>query len=90
MDAPTGDPKPVFTTLADRHEGARFNSPNDLVFHSNGDLYFTDPPYGMVKQFSDPAREIPYQGVFRRSAGPRGHAADEGDDAAQWSGLLPG
>ena len=67
MDAPLTDPKPAFTTLADRYEGKRFNSPNDLVFHSNGDLYFTDPPYGMVKQFEDPDREIPYQGVYRRS-----------------------
>jgi gluconolactonase len=66
MDAPLSAPVPRFTTLADRYEGARFNSPNDAVFHSSGDLYFTDPPYGMVKQFEDPAREIPYQGVFRR------------------------
>lgn len=66
MEAPLSAPQPKFTTLADRYQGARFNSPNDLVFRSNGDLYFTDPPYGMVKQFEDPAREIPYQGVFRR------------------------
>lgn len=67
MDAPLRSPQPTFVTLADRFEGKRFNSPNDLVFHSNGDLYFTDPPYGMAKQFEDPGREIPYQGVFRRS-----------------------
>lgn len=66
MDAPLNDPQPKFTTLADRYEGKRFNSPNDVVFHSNGDLYFTDPPYGMPKQFEDPGREIPYQGVYRR------------------------
>jgi len=65
MDAPLTAPKPTFVTLADRYEGKRFNSPNDAVFHSNGDLYFTDPPYGMEKQFEDPGREIPYQGVFR-------------------------
>lgn len=68
MDAPLSDPKPSFTTLADRYQGARFNSPNDVVLHSRGDLYFTDPPYGMVKQFEDPAREIPYQGVYRRTS----------------------
>jgi gluconolactonase len=67
MEAPLGNPQPKFTTLADRFEGKRFNSPNDAVIHSNGDLYFTDPPYGMVKQFDDPAREIPYQGVYRRA-----------------------
>jgi gluconolactonase len=66
MDAPIEAPKAVFATLADRYEGKRFNSPNDVVFHSNGDMYFTDPPYGMEKQFEDPRREIPYQGVFRR------------------------
>ena len=38
-----------FTTLADKYEGKRLNSPNDLVFKSNGDLYFTDPPYGLPK-----------------------------------------
>jgi gluconolactonase len=67
MDAPLSNPQPTFVTLADRYEGKRFNSPNDVVFHSNGDMYFTDPPYGMVKQFEDPGREIPFQGVFRRS-----------------------
>jgi len=67
MDAPLAAPKPVFTTIADRYDGKRFNSPNDLAFKSNGDIYFTDPPYGMEKQFEDPAREIPFQGVYRRA-----------------------
>lgn len=67
MDAPLDAPKPVFTTLADRYQGARFNSPNDLVFSRNGDLYFTDPAYGMERQWEDPAREIPYAGVYRRT-----------------------
>ena len=67
MDAPLSAPKPLFATLADRFEGKRFNSPNDLVFHSSGDLYFTDPAYGMEKQWEDPRREIPYAGVFRRN-----------------------
>jgi len=67
MDAAVSRPQPRFTTLADRYNGARFNSPNDAVFHSNGDLYFTDPPYGMEKQFEDPGREIAFQGVYRRN-----------------------
>jgi gluconolactonase len=54
-----------FTTVADRWEGKRFNSPNDLVFKSNGDLYFTDPPYGRPGTFKDPGREIPFTGVYR-------------------------
>lgn len=53
------------TTLADRYEGKRFNSPNDLVFRSNGDLYFTDPPFGLPKAFDDPTKELPFQGVYR-------------------------
>jgi gluconolactonase len=52
-------------TLADRFMGARFNSPNDLVYKSNGDLYFTDPPYGLEKNVDDPAKEISFQGVYR-------------------------
>ena len=66
MDAPLTAPQPKFTTLADRYEGARFNSPNDLVFNRAGDLFFTDPAYGMEKQWSDPGREMAYAGVFRR------------------------
>ena len=52
-------------TLADRYNGKRFNSPNDLVYKSNGDLYFTDPPYGLEKNVDDPKKEIPFQGVYR-------------------------
>jgi gluconolactonase len=54
-----------FITLVDRYDGKRLNSPNDLVYKSNGDLYFTDPPYGLPKTFDDPARELPYAGVYR-------------------------
>ncbi len=52
------------TVLADRYEGHRINSPNDLVFKSNGDLYFTDPPFGLPKAFDDPDK-APVQGVYR-------------------------
>ncbi|HEX7330449.1 MAG TPA: SMP-30/gluconolactonase/LRE family protein [Pyrinomonadaceae bacterium] len=53
------------TTLVDNYEGKRLNSPNDLVYKSNGDLYFTDPPYGLPKTFDDPEKELPFQGVYR-------------------------
>jgi gluconolactonase len=53
------------TTLADRYDGKRLNSPNDLVYHSNGDLYFTDPPYGLEKNVDDPKKELAFQGVYR-------------------------
>ena len=55
------------TTLADKYEGKRLNSPNDLVFKSNGDLYFTDPPFGLPKSFDDPKKELAFQGVYRLS-----------------------
>lgn len=57
--------KPEFESLADRYNGQRFNSPNDLAVAPNGDIYFTDPPYGLEKQMDDPGKEIPFQGVFR-------------------------
>ncbi len=65
MDAPLEAPAPRFTTLAGAYEGKRLNSPNDAVFHSSGALYFTDPPYGLEKQVDDPAKELPFQGVYR-------------------------
>lgn len=55
------------TTLVDKYEGKRLNSPNDLIYKSNGDLYFTDPPYGLPKTFGDPAKELAFQGVYRLS-----------------------
>lgn len=65
MEAPLDDPQPRFSTLASEYEGKRLNSPNDAVFKSNGELYFTDPPYGLEKGMDDPAKEIPFQGVYR-------------------------
>jgi len=53
------------TTLVDRYEGKRINSPNDVVFRANGDLYFTDPPFGLPKSFDDPRKETPFQGVYK-------------------------
>ncbi|GIW86702.1 MAG: gluconolactonase [Isosphaeraceae bacterium] len=55
----------TFVTLADRYQGKRFNSPNDGVFDSSGNLYFTDPPYGLEQGVDDPARELDFQGVYR-------------------------
>lgn len=58
-----------FVSLADRYQGKRLNSPNDLVIKSNGDVYFTDPPYGLPKGADDPGKELEFQGVYRLSAG---------------------
>jgi len=54
----------VLTVLADRYEGRRLNSPNDLVYRSDGALYFSDPPFGLPKAYDDPRKELPYSGVF--------------------------
>lgn len=52
-------------TLVDNYMGKRLNSPNDAVYKSNGDLYFTDPPYGLPKHWDDPRRELDFCGVYR-------------------------
>jgi len=52
------------TVLADRYEGRRLNSPNDLVYRSDGTLFFTDPPFGLPKFHADPRRETPFAGVY--------------------------
>ena len=59
--------------VVDRYDGARLNSPNDLVLHSNGTLYFTDPAYGFVQGMADPSKEIDFQGVY--SLAPDGQVA---------------
>ncbi len=56
------------TVLADRYDGKRLNSPNDLVYRSNGDLYFTDPPYGLTGLNASPAKELKVNGVYRLDA----------------------
>jgi gluconolactonase len=55
-------------TLVDNYKGKRFNAPNDLVIKSNGDIYFTDPPYGLPKGWDDPRRELDFCGVYRYSS----------------------
>jgi gluconolactonase len=57
---PHGD----ITVLADAYRGKRLNSPNDLVYRSDGALYFTDPPFGRPGMFDDPDRELDFSGVF--------------------------
>jgi gluconolactonase len=59
------EPDGELTVLADSFEGRRLNSPNDLVYRSDGALYFTDPPFGLPEFFNDPRKELPYSGVYR-------------------------
>ena len=54
-------------TLVDNYQGKRLNSPNDVVFKSNGDMYFTDPPYGLPNRINDHRKELEFQGVYRLS-----------------------
>ena len=64
-------------TLSDRYQGMRYNSPNDLVVADNGQIYFTDPDYGLA----DPGqRELPFNGLFRRNP--------DGSVVAEWEGAI--
>jgi gluconolactonase len=54
----------VLTVLADRYQGKRLNSPNDLIYRSDGALYFSDPPFGLPKFYDDPRKELPNTPVF--------------------------
>ncbi len=65
MDAPVDKPEPRFVTLADKWQGKRFNSPNDAAYNRRGELFFTDPAYGMESGWEDPGREIDFTGVFK-------------------------
>jgi len=75
----------TMTPLAERYQGKRFNSPNDLTFHSNGDLYFTDPPYGLPKGMDDPGRELPSCGVYRMT--PQGEISLLTDEITRPNGI---
>ncbi len=59
------EPDGRLTVLVDRYQRKRLNSPNDLVFKANGDLYFTDPPFGLPGAYADRGKELPFQGVYR-------------------------
>jgi gluconolactonase len=65
------------TVLADSYEGKRLNSPNDLVFRSDGTLFFTDPPFGLPETFDDPGKELDFSGVFRARDGEVALVTDE-------------
>jgi gluconolactonase len=60
------DPKAQVTLLADSYQGKKLSSPNDLVYKSDGSLYFTDPPYGLPSHDdTDPTKELQVNGVYR-------------------------
>jgi gluconolactonase len=57
------------TTLLERYQGKKLNSPNDLVFAADGSLWFTDPPFGLPGMDKDPAKELPFNAVYRYANG---------------------
>ncbi|MFO0829869.1 MAG: SMP-30/gluconolactonase/LRE family protein [Phycisphaerales bacterium] len=58
------EPNGAVTVLADRFEGKRLNSPNDIVCRSDGAIFFTDPPFGLPKVYDDPRKELRHEGVY--------------------------
>ena len=69
MESSLDQPAPTFITLAGTFEGRRFNSPNDAAYGPHGNLYFTDPPYGLEEQMVDTSKELDFQGVYKVTPG---------------------
>lgn len=65
MDAPLDAPAAKFIKLCNSYQGRKFNSPNDVIVNSIGEIFFTDPPYGLEKNMNDPNKELPFQGVYK-------------------------
>ncbi len=65
MEAPLTAPQSIFKSLASTFEGKRFSSPNDLAISTSGEIYFTDPPYGLKGMGEDANKELPYNGVYK-------------------------
>lgn len=65
MDARVSYPTPKFTSLVSKYKGKRFNSPNDLIIDKKGNIYFTDPIYGLPNGENDPQRELKFEGVYK-------------------------
>ena len=82
---PAGKQIPV----AEKYDGKRFNSPNDLVQHASGDIFFTDPPYGLAKQMEDKEKEIPFQGVYRLDTKGKVHLVSDQMERPNGIGLAP-
>src|SRR5690606_34998187 len=86
MEAPLDQPRPIFTALATHDNGRRLNSPNDAIYDTAGNLFFTDPPYGLPEQNDDdPTKEIPYNGVYKVT--PTGDVVLVTDSIARPNGI---
>ncbi len=76
-----------FSPLAARFDGKRFNSPNDLVRARNGDVFFTDPPYGLTDQ--KVGKELDFQGVYRLTPSGQVHLVTASLSRPNGIGLSP-
>lgn len=85
MDAPLKNPEARFITIADRFKGKKFNSPNDAVFDEEGNLYFTDPPYGLIGIDDSEDKEIDFNGVYKVS--PQGAVSVMVDSLSKPNGI---
>jgi len=85
MKADLSEPMPDYEYLAETYEGKRYNSPNDLIFDRAGNLYFTDPPYGLPGGMEDAGKEIDFQGVYRVT--PEGEVTLLTDELTRPNGL---
>ena len=65
MDAPLDHPLAKYSSIANAYGGKKFNSPNDVIYNTKGEAFFTDPPYGLEKNMDDPKKELPFQGVYK-------------------------
>jgi gluconolactonase len=77
--------KKNFSTIVGKYQGKYFNSPNDLVYAKNGDLYFTDPPYGLKNGDKDALKELDFNGVFKLT--PSGEITLIIDDLTRPNGI---
>ena len=73
------------TVIAERYDSKRLNSPNDIVYKSDGWAYFTDPPYGLAGLDDDPAKELDFNGIYR--LGPDGELELLNDKQTRPNGL---
>ncbi len=90
MDAPVTAPAPKFITVAGEYDGKKLNSPNDLFVAKNGDVYFTDPSYGLVGGQNDPKKETLYQGVYKMNKAGRVILLIDSIEQPNGIGVFPG
>lgn len=90
MEAALNAPAAEFFTLASHYQGKKLNSPNDAVFRSNGDLFFTDPPYGLEGNADDPLKELLFQGVYKVNQRGEVHLITDSMTRPNGLAFLPG